>query len=199
MSRWVQDLRRDFNVKKVGLTSLGGSSVDACVASLALARSISVTGKRVMLVDLERSEAIVERLCGVVSGPGVSDLVSGAADFTKVIGRDTRSPIHVLRYGLDHSPRASGLLLERIESVLSALSQTYDFVVVNLGEAADDTPIYLHKCEAALLLAPSAQMSEVTAAVQTLVDTGLTAAQYVLIGAPAHVPAVAENRQAVNA
>ena len=31
----------------------------------------------------------------------------------------------------------------RIESVLGALSQAYDIVVVNLGEAADETPMYL--------------------------------------------------------
>jgi hypothetical protein len=75
--------------------------------------------------------------------------------------------------------------------VLAALSGTYDFTIVNLGEAADDTPIFLHKCKAALLLASSERLSEVTAAVQTLLDTGLSAAQHILIGQPSQASAAA--------
>ncbi len=199
MARWVLDIRRDLDVKRIGLTSLGGSAADSCVAALALARNVSMTGKRVVLVDLARVGSFVGGLCGTPNGPGIADLVSGTVDFTKVIARDTRSPIHVLRYGLDHSPRAAALLLERLESVLQALAQAYDFVVINLGEAADDTPIYLHKCQAALLLAPAARVSEVTAAVQTLLDTGLTAAHHVLIGQPANTPMAEAVREAISA
>ncbi len=184
MARWLQEIRRDLDVRRAGLVTLGGSSADAPVASLALARNIAVTGKRTILVDLARTPSLVAGLSGVALGPGVSDLVSGAADFTKVIARDTRSPLHVLRYGLDHSPRASALILERVENVLMALAQSYDFVLVNLGEACEETPIYLHKCQAALLLATSARQAEATSAIPTLLDTGLLAAQHVLISQP---------------
>ena len=196
MLQWVQAISVDLNVKKVGLTSIGGSPVDACIAALTLARMTATPGRRVMLVDLERSQPLIERLCGIKAGPGIADLVTGTAEFTKVIGRDMRSPIHVLRYGFDHSPRAATFVMERIESVLSALAQTYDFIVVNLGEAEDSTPVYLHKCEAALLLAPESQIGEVSAAVRTLLDTGLAAAQYVMI---VSAPEAAEDRLAVNA
>lgn len=198
MAGWIQEIRRGMDVRRTGLATLGGSSADSPVASLALARCIAVTGKRTVLVDLGRTPSLVASLSGVALGPGVSELVSGTADFTKVIARDTRSPLHILRYGLDHSPRASALLLERSDSVLTALAQAYDYVLVNLGEANEDTPIYLHKCQAALLLASPARQGEATSAVQTLLDTGLVAAQQVLIGQPAAQPA-SQHLQAANA
>ena len=105
----------------------------------------------------------------------------------------------MLRFGLDHSPRAAALILERVESVLSALSQAYDLVLVNLGEAVNETPIYLHKCQAALLLAPAARQAEVISAVQTLLDTGLSAAQHVRIGQPAATQSLSQPLQAANA
>lgn len=193
MARWLQDIRRDLDVRRVGLTSLGAGSADAPVAAVALARHIAITGRRVVLVDLARHASLVGGLCGVAAGPGVADLVSGNAEFTKVIARDNRSPIHVLRYGLDHSPRASSLLLDRIDSVLSALAQAYDLVLVNLGEAGEETPVYLHKCQAALLLAPASREAEAAAAAQTLTETGLPAARHVLIGSPAGQPLQAVN------
>ncbi len=199
IARWVQEVRRDLDVRRIGITSLSGGTADSAVAATALARTISLTGKRVVLVDLARTGSFIGGLCGAPMGPGVSDLVSGSADFTKVICRDSRSPVHVMRFGLDHSPRAAALLFERIESVLAALSQTYEFAIVNLGEATDDTPIFLHKCQAALLLAPSSRTEEATAAVQTLVDTGLAAAQHVLITEAHIAPASAQPVAAVNA
>ena len=198
MARWVQEIRRDLDVRCTGLATLGGSSADAPVASLALARSVAAAGKRTVLVDLGRTPSLVASLGGVTLGPGVSDLVCGTADFTKVIARDTRSPLHILRYGLDHSPRASALLLERAENVLTALAQAYDYVLVNLGEANEETPVYLHKCQAALLLASPARQGEATSAIQTLLDTGLVSAQRVLIGQPVAQPA-SQPLRAVNA
>ena len=199
MANWVEDIRRDLDAKRIGIASLGGGTADACVAALALARQLAISGRRVVLVDLARTGSFLGGLCGVPAGPGVSDLVGGTADFTKVISRDTRSPMHMLRFGQDHSPRAAGLILERIESVLGALSQAYDIVVVNLGEAAEDTPIYLHKCQGALLLSSPARVSEVTSAVQTLLDTGLSAAQHLLIGQTAAMAADLESAEAVSA
>jgi succinoglycan biosynthesis transport protein ExoP len=197
MSQWLQAVRRDLDVKCMGLTTLGGGPADSPLASLALARMIAIAGKRVIVVDIARSASLLGGLAGVAHGPGLSDLVSGSADFTKVISRDTGSPVHVLRFGMDHSPRAMALILERIGSVLDALSRAYDFVLVNLGEASEDTPIFLHKCQGALLLAPPSRVNEVTQALQTLLDTGLLATQYVMIGQEPANPAMQQAHAAM--
>lgn len=185
MAQWVESARQKLDVRRIGLTTVGGGTADAPVAALALARAITMAGRRVVLIDMARMGAFLGGLCGVPHGPGLSDLVGGNADFTKVIARDSRSTAHVMRYGLDHSARAASLIMDRLESVLEAFSQTYDAVIVNLGEASEDTPIHLHKCQGALIMAPSARLPEAQAAAQTLVATGLSVAQHVLIGQPA--------------
>ncbi len=199
MARWAMDVRRDLNVKRIGITSLGGSAADAAVAALALARSLAVIGKRVVLVDLARAGSPLPQATGIGDGAGIAELVSGAADFTRIIGRDSRSPVHLMRFGMENSPRIATLLVERAESVLAALSQAYDVVIVSLGEAAEDTPVYLHKCQGALLVAAAARQSEAASAVQTLLDTGLSAAQQLLIGAPPAEQSASVVNLAVNA
>lgn len=193
MAEWASALRRDHGIRRVGITSVGGGTADSPVAALAMARSLALTGHRAVLVDVARMGAFLGGLCGVPQGPGLSDLVSGKVDFTKVIARDLRSTVHVLRFGLDHSDDAARLIRERLGAVLDALAKSYDYCIVHLGEATDETPIHLHKCEAALILAPATQLVEATKAVQTLLSTGLSAAQHVLIGAPLQ-PAEVDDR-----
>ena len=194
MAQWAAEIRQEHYVKRIGLMSLGGGSADAQVAALALARTLSLTSKRVMLVDLTRTGSVLGGLCGIPQGPGLSNLVAGTAQVTKVIARDARSRVHVLRYGTDHSIHAAELILERIDSVLKALASTYDTTIVNLGEAVEDTPFYLPKCEAVLIMAPASRITEAATAVQTLMSAGMASAHHVLIGQPAAWP-VAEARQ----
>ena len=134
------------------------------------------------IVDLAQGGSWLETLCGVPAGPGILDLVSGAADFTKVIGRDAKSTVHLLRYGAVRTPRAKVLLAERIESVLGALGHSYDAVIVNAGEAALETPVLLHKCDGVLVLAPAAHMAEANNAVEALLTSGVRAARTVRLG-----------------
>ncbi len=200
MTRWVMEARRTLDVRRVGLASVGGGPADAAVAALSISRSLAFMGKRTLLLDMVQSASPVSGLCGLPEGLGLSDLVTGSADFTKIIGRDNRSPVHVLRYGQNSSSEAQDLVLERLDSVMGALASAYEFAIVNLGEAVNETPIYLHKCDAALLLAPASQLDEAASAVQTLLETGLVAAQHVLIGAPASaVPAASVQPEPVTA
>lgn len=185
LAAWVQGIHNSGSANRIGLTSIGGNAGDTSVASLAIARHFANAGKRVAVADLSRTGSLLENLSGVSRGPGLAELVSGAADFTKVIGRDGQSTVHLLRYGIDRSPATSDLVLDRAESVLAALSRAYELVIVNLGEAQHETPVLLHKCEAALILAPLQRSSDVTSAVQALMATGLHAAGHVLIEKPA--------------
>ena len=184
IANWVAAGTPATKIKRVGISAIGAMAGDSSVASVAVARAMAAMGKRVIIVDLSRTGSWLLGICGVHPGAGFADLVSGTADFTKVIGRDVKSPVHILRYGLDHSPRAAILIAERAESVLAALTQSYDVVIVHLGEAQNDTPVLLHKCEAALILAPLKNLSEASEAVHVLLSTGLAAARHVLVGPP---------------
>jgi polysaccharide biosynthesis transport protein len=182
MSNWAISVRRDFAASRFAVTSISGGTGDCSVAAIALARTLARMGQRVIAVDLSPTGSWLEPLCGVAHGPGLTDLVTGATDFTKVIGRDTKSTAHMLRFGVDRSLRAMALVDEHIEGLLDALGRSYDMIVVNAGEAQPETPVLLHKCHAALLLAPAGRLAEATAAVQALLSTGLRAARHVLIG-----------------
>ncbi|MGH6855917.1 MAG: hypothetical protein ACREDN_10915, partial [Aestuariivirga sp.] len=123
----------------------------------------------------------------------------GEAAFTKVIGRDTKSAVHLLRFGLDHSANATALLDERTASILAALGASYDVVIVNAGEAMPETPVLLRKCGAALVLAPPARLAEAADAVQALKSSGLHAVCHVLIGRSGNAVAPQFSLAAANA
>ena len=198
MAGWARDIRQTFNVICVGIATLGTGSSDAPVAAMAMARSAAEAGKRVVLVDLARTASLIGGLAGVPAGPGLTDLISGTAAFTKVIARDTGSPAHILRYGLNHSPAATALINERLSSVLAALSQSYDLVLVNMGELSGDSLGYMQKCQAALLMTPPERQDDGAAVLQLLTESGLLAAQQVLIGQPA-AQSFSPTSRAVNA
>ncbi|MGH6855125.1 MAG: GumC family protein [Aestuariivirga sp.] len=182
MSAWAMAAQRDVNAVCFAVTSIDGGPGDTSMAAVALARGMGGLGRRVVIIDLSRGGSWLEQLCGVATGPGIADLVSGEAAFTKVIGRDTKSAVHLLRFGLDHSANATALLDERTGSVMAALGDSYDVVIVHAGEAVSETPVLLRKCDAALVLAPPARLAEAGDAVQALASAGLHAVCHVLIG-----------------
>ncbi|MCB1378243.1 MAG: hypothetical protein KDK89_07745 [Alphaproteobacteria bacterium] len=181
---WASTLARDGGIARIGLTSIGGTKGETSIAAIMLARGIAADGRRTVVADLASAGSWLESLCGVPKGPGLAELVAGRADFTKVIGRDAKSTVHLLRYGQDRSEQSLALILERAEAVFGALAQSYEAVIVNLGEAMPHTPVLLHKCQAALILAPDAKAEDAASAVQVLLATGLKAAGLVLIGQP---------------
>jgi len=182
MSAWVMAAQRDFNAVCFAVTSIGGAAGDTSLAVVALARAMAQPGRRVVIADLAGSGSWLETLCGVAPGPGIADLVNGETAFTKVIGRDAKSAVHLLRFGMDHSAKAKALLYDRAGNVLAALASSYDVMIAHAGEATPETPALLHKCDAAMVLAPATRLAEATAAVKALSLSGLHAVCQVLIG-----------------
>ena len=170
----------------VAVTSIGGAPGSSAMVAAVLARVQANKGRRVIVVDLGRQPAWLEAICGLKSGPGICDLVSGSADFTKVIARDRASTAHVLRNGSDRSPFAQTLLRDRFENVLVALAKSYEFVIVNAGEARADTPIFLRHCRSALVVATHGHANDVAIAIDALVKLGMAEVGHIVV---APVPA----------
>jgi polysaccharide biosynthesis transport protein len=168
----------------LAITSLGGGPGDTSVAAVGLARALAARERRVIIVDLSGGGSWLQQLCGAADGPGLADLVTGAADFTKVIIRDSHSSVHLLRFGADHSDRARGQVRERLTAVLAALARSYETIVVHLGEAGAETPAMVRLCGAAVVLAPATRLSDVTVALAALRRSGFRAGRHVLIGPP---------------
>jgi Mrp family chromosome partitioning ATPase len=162
------------------VTSLGGGTEPAVLAA-SLARALAKAGRRTVIVDLARAGSWLERLCSVIPGAGISELVTGHTDFTKVIGRDSLSTVHLLRYGIDRSPASFAAIEARIDPLLAALASSYDTVIVHVGEATLETANLMSRCEAAILLAPSERSTDAAAAAHSLQAAGLAAVQTILV------------------
>ena len=173
--------RENTDANRVAVTSIGGAAGDSSLASLGLARALDQTGRRVIVADLARNGSSLERLCSIMPGPGISELVSGNADFTKVIGRDSQSSVHLLRFGLDRSPAAFAAVDSRVEPMFLSLAGSYDTIVVNAGEAQSDMAGLMQKCEAAVILAAPTRSGDAAAAAQSLRQMGVKATKVIAI------------------
>jgi polysaccharide biosynthesis transport protein len=95
-----------------------------------LARDLAASGSRVLFLDLDIEAAPSAALLPEPRVAGLSDLLSGAAQFSEVIHRDRASRIHVIAPGRMARDAEQLLAADRISIVLGALSQTYDYVVM---------------------------------------------------------------------
>ena len=181
MAFWAAKARESSASRRFGIMSFGCATGDTSAAAVAMARALSRTKKKTVIIDLCRLGSSLEALLGTAAGPGIADLVSGAAEFTKVMARDSRSPVHLLRYGQDRSEWAMGLVEQNIESVLQALENAYDMLIVHAGEVVKETPGLVRHCHAALVLAPVSRCSDVAVAIDALCTGALRDAQYILV------------------
>lgn len=111
-------------------------SVDATNEAITLTRSLARTGERVILVDLpETSDNLTSEL-GFDGSHGIGELVGGIARFEDVVRRDPKSPAHVMLRGHPRLNPAHKGEDEAFSSVLMALDQTYDHVIMHSNGSA---------------------------------------------------------------
>jgi predicted alpha/beta-fold hydrolase len=120
--------------------------------------------------------------------PGLSDLISGKADFTKAIQRDEATGLQVIRHGLEGGA-SDALLTQRMEAVTKTLLGIYDAVLVHVGEATPNTLTVVKGCNAAVLYAPGKRQRDAAAAAFTLKAHGIRDVSIVNVELP--VPAAA--------
>ncbi|MFO1123455.1 MAG: exopolysaccharide transport family protein [Hyphomicrobiales bacterium] len=175
MSDWACVAGTPGTPLRISVLGIDVGSLAPAAAALGLGRHLAEQGRRAILVDLSNDASGLETLCRPAHGLGLSDLLTGNADFTKVIGRDTESPLHLFRFGADRSPRAVQLIAERVDSVLSALSQVYDAVIINLGGARSDNARLTAVSRCMLLLSADPSQPEVAFAARSLQVAGVDA------------------------
>jgi len=111
-------------------------SVDATSEALELTRSMARASQRAILVDMpETSDGLTAEL-GYSGSQGIGELVSGIAGFEDVVRRDPKSPAHVMLRGHPRLNPAHKGEDEAFSSVLAALDQTYDQVVMHANGSA---------------------------------------------------------------
>lgn len=172
-------LKEMQGLKTLAITSIGGRGMDASVATVAIARAMATAKKKVVAIDLAASNSPFDTLFELQAGCGLSDLVAGEADFTKVICRDAHSTAHIIRYGMKAAPQFQGSVADKLAPILNALSSIYDIILVHVGEATPATPNLVKDIKGTMLLAPQARYKDAVAAARVLESKGMEISMFV--------------------
>ena len=101
-----------------------------------LARLLSATGKRVLLVDASvRTPRLADQI-GLDEGPGLYELLSGACAFSEAIKRDPRSRLHVICAGTGKKDLPKIFSPDRVAKLIEALDGSYEFVLLDAPPVA---------------------------------------------------------------
>ncbi|MDE2446681.1 MAG: hypothetical protein KGO94_10910 [Alphaproteobacteria bacterium] len=183
-----QVLKDSRSEKLFSFTSIGSAGPDAALAAVITSRALAEAKRRVVIVDVTTQGGDLEMLVGLPAGTGLTDLIAGQADFTKIISRDPHSTVHIIRKGMAHDATTQARLVEKFESILTALSSIYDLVFVLAGEANPATPAMVKHCPIAFLLAGLERQRDAMAAAHVLEAQGIKATMFVQVDGGSAAP-----------
>ena len=124
----------DSGEKRVLVTLAEGSDDEGRpLGAVALARALARSDARVVLIDFRGDGADAASMGDGREPAGFADLFDGEASFAQAIFRDRKSRAHFIPAGRKLlSPNM--LDAEHLETVLSALTLTYDYVLLDAGD-----------------------------------------------------------------
>ncbi|MCT4657179.1 MAG: exopolysaccharide transport family protein [Cohaesibacter sp.] len=138
-----------------------GQTEEQPLTSKPIARTISKAGKNVVLISL--SDA---KLAGRadIAWEGLSDLIDGEASYSQILYRDRLSRCHLVPSG-SRQLTADDFRSESFQTLLAALGETYDIVLVDTGSFGENDHVVegLTKGAEALALVLTAQESDESA------------------------------------
>ncbi len=172
-------LRDMQGLRTIAITSIGGRGMDASLATVAITRAMAAAKKKIVAIDLVAANSPFDTLFELQAGCGISDIVAGEADFTKVICRDAHSTAHIIRYGLKSAPQFQNTVADKLGPILQALIGIYDIVLVHVGEATPATPNLVKDIKGTILLAPQSRYKDAVAAARVLESKGMEFSMFV--------------------
>ena len=116
--------------KSIAVTSTGpgeGKSITAYALALSLAR----TGRKTLLIDADMRSPSVHHLAGVANDKGLSNYLSGDNEIQSFIHAAGEKGVSVLVAGPRPPSAAELLASNRLEGLISQLSESYDSIVVD--------------------------------------------------------------------
>lgn len=120
---------------RILIAGIGGSK--ASLAALTLARAISHK-RHCVLMDISSNNDELFAISSDQAAPGLENLVTGNATFSRIITRDTLSPLHFVLSGRGHVDPAM-LQSPRLVMAMDALARVYDNLVLN-ADNVDHVP-----------------------------------------------------------
>jgi polysaccharide biosynthesis transport protein len=170
LSMNFQAMRSKGNFKSCAVAGIGGGSEVPALA-LALARNLADSGLKTMLVDLDGQSSLLQDLLELPYAPGLTELLSGASDFSKAIQRDRASDLQFLRHG-SRELLNDAQLPNRMEAITKTLMGIYDIVLLHVGDATPSMLQLAKGCNTVLVSAPTSRKKDAVAAMSTLKSKG---------------------------
>ena len=174
----------------IAFTSIGSAVPNAALATISIARALALRGEKVVALDVAKQAGKFDTLLDLAAGPGLTDLIAGKADFTKIVARDAASPLHVVRLGQSADGADQAGLGHRLEAVVAALKTIYGYVLIHIGDATADAAPYLQIADTAIFLTTPTRLKDADAAALALEENGRTKAMIVKL--EPMVPAASE-------
>ena len=149
--------RLDVDGIRVALCLSPGGEAGSATA-VALARHLADTGRRTVLVDLSGT-ALASRIMSPGAPAGITELLSAKVAFGETIHADQLSDAHVIPQG--HADPETALKgAERLPMIIDALSDAYQLVVIDCGNARIDGLARLSRVERTRILLAVADLDE---------------------------------------
>jgi succinoglycan biosynthesis transport protein ExoP len=111
-------------------------NVGTTYAAISLARALS-NDANVVLVDLAFGAPNLSVISTDPNAPGIAELIRGTASFGDIITRDQYSNVHLVATGNIGNDAAALAASPMLATVIEALVQSYNHVVIDVGSAAD--------------------------------------------------------------
>ena len=146
---------------------------EGAAASVLVAREVADAGLRVMLIDLTASGAASRPMLESNAYSGITNLLTGEAQFSDVIHADGYSACSVIPVGTANPARAMRAA-ERLPMILESLGSAYDMVIVECGPTNADGIRRLVAANTELLVSAIEPSEEVEKAAAGLVAGGLS-------------------------
>ncbi len=115
---------------------------DKSMAALALTRKLSAEGRSVLLIDADFQMQNLSRSLNLMAFDGITDLLTGAAQFSDVVIQDTHSSAHIISAGERVEFHDEDDVDARLEAVVDAFSHAYDYIIIDGGMAYPGAPMW---------------------------------------------------------
>lgn len=116
---------------KTLLVTSSTASEGKSTSAVGLARSLTAMGKRVLVIDGDLRHPSLRRIIGGENGPGLSDVLTGAAALQKVVRHRDDHGFSVVSAGEAGGSPVSLLAARHIDYMLEQLSLDYDIVIID--------------------------------------------------------------------
>mgnify|MGYP000953533118 CR=1 FL=1 len=123
-----------LNHSRIVVVAGAGPAAGGAETAIGLARNMSAGGASIVLIDVAARGGELSRLMAARAMPGLVDLLDGEVSFAQVLFRDRASRVHFIGVGEGRDLSLEDVDSDRFHDVLEALAQTYDRVVIDVGE-----------------------------------------------------------------